>query len=84
MKKYNLFIVVMLIGFSGLAQKIKPKKGYTPQIGIMIDMLENLKGRITKRVKNMSVDQIIVMRNRYQFSLNTGCFNYTFIHIFVL
>ncbi len=33
--------------------KIKAKKGYSPQIGVMISMLDDLKTRITNRVENL-------------------------------
>ncbi len=36
---------------------IEPAEGYTPQIGIMVDMLEDLKDRITEQVKDLDQEQ---------------------------
>ncbi len=57
MKRNTLLFVVLLIGFSGLAQKIKPQKGYSPQIGAMVNMLEDLKGRVTRNVRGIGDNQ---------------------------
>jgi len=37
--------------------EIKPAEGYTPQIGYMVDMLEDLKDRITESVKDLDQEQ---------------------------
>ncbi len=37
--------------------EIKPTEGYTPQIGIMVDMLEELKERITADVQDLDQSQ---------------------------
>lgn len=37
--------------------KIEPLEGYTPQIGVMVCMLEDLKGRITEQVKDLDQSQ---------------------------
>lgn len=59
MKKHNL-IILMFFSFSVMnAQyKIEPLEGYSPQIGVMVYMLEDLKSRITDMVKDMNTQQI--------------------------
>lgn len=37
--------------------KITPAEGYSPQVGIMVDMLEDLKDRITARVEQLDQEQ---------------------------
>jgi uncharacterized damage-inducible protein DinB len=39
------------------AQKIKPAKGYSPQIGTTVAMLEDLKSRVTRSVSGLSVEE---------------------------
>ena len=53
MKKLILCVVAVCCTTSFLAQnKIEPRKGYSPQIGAMVEMLEDLKDRVTRRVQN--------------------------------
>ncbi len=35
------------------AQQIKPEKGYSPHIGVVVQMLDDLKGRVTRSVVNL-------------------------------
>ena len=37
--------------------KVLPREGYTPQIGLMVDMLEELKERISADVKDLNLEQ---------------------------
>ena len=37
--------------------EVKPREGYTPQIGIMVDMLEELKDRVYQDVQELSLEQ---------------------------
>ncbi|MDX1628379.1 MAG: DinB family protein [Fulvivirga sp.] len=60
MKKSLLSLIVIHFfnSSSVLAQyEIKPEQGYTPQIGIMVDMLEDLKNRIVREVQDLSQEQ---------------------------
>ena len=57
MKKYSILFVLLFVVSFVSAQKIKARKGYTPQIGVMVDMLEEGKKEIYKRVKNLNQDQ---------------------------
>lgn len=58
MKKLILITVALCFTTSLLSQyKIEQRKGYTPQIGTMVEMLEDLKGRITRRVQNSDLEQ---------------------------
>ncbi|MFK7783670.1 MAG: DUF664 domain-containing protein [Crocinitomicaceae bacterium] len=60
MKRSNttlLFAMAFLFvcSFSARSQQtIGPKKGYSPQIGSMVTMLEDLKSRVTNTVQNLS------------------------------
>ncbi len=42
---------------SARAQKIEVPKGYTPQVGAVVSMLEDLKSRVTRSVANLSVEE---------------------------
>ena len=52
-----VFALVWLGASSLSAQVIKPKKGYSPQIGATIAMMEDLKTRVTNSVQNLSAEQ---------------------------
>tara|TARA_A100001011_G_scaffold394645_2_gene487582 strand:+ start:182 stop:745 length:564 start_codon:yes stop_codon:yes gene_type:complete len=45
-KKIVLIILCFSLSMANAQYEIKPEEGYTPQIGIMVDMLEDLKYRI--------------------------------------
>ena len=49
------FILILLVTISqAFAQyEITPQEGFSPQIGIMVDMLEDIKDRITEDVKDL-------------------------------
>ena len=54
-KRKNAALLILFFSFSLLnAQyEIKPAKGYTTQIGLMVDMLEKLKDRLTKDIRDL-------------------------------
>lgn len=47
-KNTALLIFCFSLSLVNAQYEIKPEKGYTPQIGLMVDMLEDLKDRITE------------------------------------
>ncbi|MEO9871055.1 mycothiol transferase [Ekhidna sp.] len=54
MRKISFTLIVLLIAGSIHAQNvIKPAKGYSDDIGNMITMLDDLKGRVTRSVSNL-------------------------------
>jgi len=54
-KKSFVFTALYLVLSSAYAQgEMKPVEGYTPQIGLMAYMLEDLKTRITDQVKGLN------------------------------
>jgi hypothetical protein len=55
-KKKNFALIVLCFSFSiaNAQYEIKPEKGYTPQIGIMVDMLEDLKYRIAEITQDLN------------------------------
>ena len=57
MKSINKNTVLLILCFSfsfvNAQYEIKPEKGYTPQIGIMVDMLEDLKDRISEITRDL-------------------------------
>ncbi|MGB5693492.1 MAG: DUF664 domain-containing protein [Flavobacteriaceae bacterium] len=57
--KKNIALLIMYFSFSILnAQyEIIPEEGYTAQIGIMVDMLEDIKDRITANINDLSQEQ---------------------------
>ncbi|NNK76752.1 MAG: DinB family protein [Maribacter sp.] len=52
-----LFILCFATSFVHAQYEIKPKEGFTPQIGIMVDMLEELKDRITEDVRDLTLEE---------------------------
>lgn len=56
MNNVKLSIITLLVfsSFTGFSQNtIEPAAGYSPQIGIMVDMLEEMKARIEEEVSNL-------------------------------
>ena len=57
----KIFVVTLLISVSSLSikgqQVIKPAKGYSPQIGVVVSMLEDLKRRVTYSVQRLSQEE---------------------------
>lgn len=54
-KKKNVALLITFFSLSlvNAQHEIKPEIGYTPQIGIMVDMLEELKDRITEDIRDL-------------------------------
>ncbi len=53
-----LTLLLLMLSFSVLGQnEIKVKKGYSPNIGITISMLEDLKARVTRSVTNLTPEE---------------------------
>lgn len=54
--KTNILVLALCFSFSlvNAQYEIKPKEGYTPQIGFMVDMMEELKERIIADVKDLT------------------------------
>ncbi|XOV93436.1 MAG: DUF664 domain-containing protein [Bacteroidota bacterium] len=56
--KKNYFVIVITffsISTANAQYEIKPATGYTPQIGIMVDMLEDIKDRITEMTYDLDL-----------------------------
>lgn len=54
----TLVLLILLSTSLGYAQyEIKPEPGYSPQIGIMVDMLEELKARVEDEVSGLSQEE---------------------------
>ncbi len=55
---YSLVIVLTIFSLDAKAQNmIKPEKGYSPQIGTTIAMLDDLKSRVTYSVQGLSQEE---------------------------
>ena len=54
MKNTLLVLLLLTITITSAQYEIKPAEGYSPNIGIMVNMLEDLKDRITGQVKNLN------------------------------
>ena len=58
MKKISLFLVILMNAININAQNmINPVKGYSPQIGTTVSMMEDLKRRVTRSVANLSQEE---------------------------
>lgn len=57
-KKKNTVLLILCLSFSlvNAQYEIKSEEGYTSQIGIMVDMLEELKERITNDVRDLDLE----------------------------
>ncbi|WP_411768661.1 DUF664 domain-containing protein [Winogradskyella sp. A3E31] len=59
MKKYFIittFLIALCTTFTYAQYTIEPPKGYSQDIGNMISMLDNLKGRVERNVSNLDVE----------------------------
>ena len=56
-KIYCLLVFCSSLSLLHGQYEIKPAEGYTPQIGVMVDMLEDLKDRITEDVKDLTLEE---------------------------
>lgn len=52
-KNATLLILFFSLSFVNAQYEIKPEKGYTPQIGVMVNMLKDLKNRITELTRDL-------------------------------
>lgn len=53
----SIFLIA-IVSFSTYGQTIiKPAKGYSTQIGNMVSMLEDLKGRVTQSVSDLTIEE---------------------------
>lgn len=50
----TLLILTLSLAITNAQYEINPEPGYSPQIGTMVDMLEDLKGRITELTKDLN------------------------------
>ena len=58
--KFAIYLssIFILLGISVKSQSvIEPKEGFTPQIGILVAMLEDLKMRVTYNVQNLTQEE---------------------------
>ncbi len=51
---WGTLILVFMLAAVNAQYEIKPVEGYSPQIGIMVDMLEELKDRLTEDVRKLT------------------------------
>lgn len=59
MKNLLITMITLLLVFTTEAQrKIEPAEGYTPQIGVLVSMLEDMKNRVERTVKDLNVDSV--------------------------
>lgn len=55
----NLIITVvtlLLVCTTEAQRKIEPTEGYTPQIGVLVSMLEDMKNRVERTVKDLDIE----------------------------
>ncbi|WP_273568634.1 DinB family protein [Maribacter halichondriae] len=57
MKKLVILSVLFTSMLTFAQNTINSREGYTPNIGIMVNMLDDLKNRVTKRVQNANQEQ---------------------------
>ena len=59
MFRINCTIVFILVCFSSLQSQntIQPRDGYAPHIGVVVSMLEDLKGRVSRSVVRLNTEE---------------------------
>lgn len=57
LKNIILLIACTIYSIANAQYEIKPQEGFSPQIGIMVDMMEDLKDRITNIVQDLSQEE---------------------------
>ena len=59
MKNYLFILLCFLVTLTVSAQRvIKAEEGFTPQIGIIVSMLNDMKNRVESTVKDLEIDEI--------------------------
>jgi uncharacterized damage-inducible protein DinB len=53
----TILLVFFLASFGYSQVKIEPQEGYSPQLGGLVSMLEDLKNRITNNIQNLNENQ---------------------------
>lgn len=56
-RSFSLLFLLCSFSAAQAQYEIRPAEGYTPQIGVMVSMLEDLKGRITNQIKNLNIEE---------------------------
>ena len=56
-KLYSILLLSFSISTILAQGEIKPTEGYTPQIGIMVDMLEEIKGLIEEQTRDLNQEE---------------------------
>lgn len=57
MKFINSLLLLLVTPLAYAQYEIKPAEGYAPRIGILVDMMEELKDRITESVKDLDQEE---------------------------
>ena len=57
MKIYTVIILCCFLTVAKAQYAIQPEEGFTPQIGTMVSMLEDIKNRITEEVEGLNQQQ---------------------------
>lgn len=55
---YSTFIILLVTSTFQAQNIIEPKNGYSPQTGVIVSMLEDLKSRVTQSVENLNQDEV--------------------------
>lgn len=72
MKYFFIIPIFFLSIFSAQAQiKIEPEKGFTPQIGVLVSMLNDMSTRVEQAVKNLKVDEVDFLLDENANSIGT-------------
>lgn len=76
MKQFSISLVLFLCFFSAKAQiKIEPEKGFTPQIGVLVSMLNDMSKRVERTVKNLKVNEVDFLLDENANSIGTLIFH---------
>ncbi len=57
-KNVALLLFCFSVSLLNAQYEVKPEEGYTPQIGIMVNMLEDIKNRITDMTQNLNQEEV--------------------------
>ena len=72
MKWFRVVLVFVLCVTSANAQMIiEPEKGFSPQVGVIVSMLNDLSRRVERTVKDLGVDEIDFLLDEKANSIGT-------------
>lgn len=71
MKKISILFVLLFVISANAQRSITAEEGYTPQIGVLVAMLNDLSDRVERTVKDLSVEEVDYLLDENANSIGT-------------